>query len=139
MTSHDEKQEQILSNVRKEPVAIEELRLSLTASFLSKNVKIIGIAVLPNQMIVILDNKFDRLLLVNEDGTKQKRIPGSNDLYDLTVVDNTTVAASTTVGVSVISIETKKSTKQLISVCVMDLSINKGPSFAVFLAKEYYL
>ena len=109
------KQAQIMSVIQPPSVkSINDIKLTLHNTFNGLKVKnitcITGCIVCPNgKMILIENNSNSRLIILNDDGTFDKVIPCSLSYrFDVTYLDDRTVAVSTGNGIEIINIDTNK-------------------------------
>ena len=90
--------------------SIDDIKLTLhTTLNIQKGKYIIGIkgcTVCPNGKFIFVDNHNRRLVIFNENGTIDKEIPcSSGNPFDVTCLDETTVAVSTNNGIEIINIK----------------------------------
>jgi sugar lactone lactonase YvrE len=95
-----------------------EIKLTLHTTFnIPKgkyNIEIRGCIVCPNGKMIFVDIKNSRLVILNEDGTLDKAIPCSlGYLFDVTCLDDTTVAVSTSNGIEIIDVESTKTERHI--------------------------
>jgi hypothetical protein len=115
------KQAQIMSVMQPPPVkSINDIKLTLHATFDITNVNdnntITGCIVSPNGKMIFLNNDCpnQRLIILNKDGTLDKVITRSMcDSYDVTCLDDTTVAVSTYSGIEIINIDSTKTERHI--------------------------
>lgn len=56
--------------------------------------------------LVLADNTYNKVILLNEDGEKEIDIPTSSGQWDVTVITNNLIAVSTNRGVDIINVYT---------------------------------
>jgi len=110
------KQAQIMSVIKHPSVkSINDIKLTLHTTFnISKRQGMIGITgciVCPNGKMIFVDNIKRRLVILNEEGTLDKEI--SCSLFDVTCLDDTTVAVSTINGIEIININSTKTERYI--------------------------
>jgi hypothetical protein len=104
-------QAQIMSVIQHPSVkSINDIKLTLHTTFnIPKgkgNIAITGCIVCPNGKMIVVDNSYNkRLVTLNEDGTLDKEISCSYYPFDVTCLDDTTVAVSTTNGIGIVNID----------------------------------
>ena len=110
-----DKQAQIMSVTQHPSVkSINDIKLTLHTTFNipTRNgiIGITGCIVCPNGKMIFVDYNSNRgLIILNEDGTLDKVITHSLcDLFDVTCLDDTTVAVSTDNGIEIININSTK-------------------------------
>jgi DNA-binding beta-propeller fold protein YncE len=110
------KQAQIMSVIQPPSVkSINDIKLTLHNTFdIPKGNNIItitGCIVCPNDKMILVDCYWNnrRLVILNDDGTLDKVIPCSMSYpFDVTYLDDRTVAVATNNGIEIINIDTKK-------------------------------
>jgi DNA-binding beta-propeller fold protein YncE len=109
------KQAQIMSVIQPSSVkSINDIKLTLHNTFdilKGKNaINITGCIVSPNGKMILVDCYYNRrLVILNDDGTLDKVIPCSLCYpFDVTYLDDRTVAVSTSNGIEIINIDPKK-------------------------------
>jgi outer membrane protein assembly factor BamB len=114
------KQAQIISVIQPPSVkSINDFKFTLHNTFdipKGKNkIGITGCIVCPNGKMILVDfHSNHRLVILNDDGTLDKKIPCSLAFpCDVTYLDDRTVAVSTTNGIEIINIDTKKSERSI--------------------------
>jgi DNA-binding beta-propeller fold protein YncE len=113
------KQAQIMSVIQPPSVkSINDIKLTLHTTFNIPNVKgnntIRGCIVSPNGKIIFVDNYNRRLLILNADGTLDNEITClSSNSFDVTCLDDTTVAVSTDSGIEIININSTKAERRI--------------------------
>jgi len=114
-----DKQPQSMSVIHHPSVkSIKDIKLTLHTTFNIPKVKgiinIKGCIVCPNGKMIFVDWLNNGLVIVNDDGTLDKEIHCSlGDTFDVTYLDDTTVAVSTDNGIEIININSTK-TKRFI-------------------------
>ena len=104
-------QAQIMSVIQHPSVkSINDIKLTLHTTFnIPKgkgSIAITGCIVCPNGKMIVVDNSYNRrLVTLNEDGTLDKEISCSYYPFDVTCLDDTTVAVSTTNGIEIVNID----------------------------------
>ena len=105
-----DKQEQIMSVIQHSSVkSNNDIKLTLDRTFIFKardeDIYITGCLVCPNGKMIFVDNCNNRLIILNEVGTLDKEIHCSQgDPFDVTCIDDTTVAVSTANGIEITNI-----------------------------------
>ena len=113
------KQAQIISVIQHPSVkSINDIKLTLHTTFnIPTREGIIGITgciVCPNGTMIFVDYYNNRLVILNEDGTLDKEIPCSlSNAFDVTCLDDTTVAVSTYSGIEIININSAKTERRI--------------------------
>jgi DNA-binding beta-propeller fold protein YncE len=115
------KQAQIMSVIQHPSVkSINDIKLTLHTTFDISKVKgnnnITGCIVSPNGKMIFVDNHFPnpRLAILNDDGTLDKEITCSLGYpFDVTCLDDTTVAVSTGNGIDIINIDSTKTERRI--------------------------
>ena len=115
------KQAQIMSVIQPPSVkSINDIKLTLHATFDISKVKgsntITGCIVSPNGKMIFLNYDYisQRLNIINEDGTLDKVIPClPMNSFDVTCLDDTTVAVSTYNGIEIININSTKTERHI--------------------------
>ena len=98
--------------------SINDIKLTLHTTFnIPKgkyNIEIRGCIVCPNGKMIFVDIKNSRLVILNDDGTLDKVITCSlGYLFDVTCLDDTTVAVSTSNGIEIIDVESTKTERHI--------------------------
>ena len=105
-----DKQEQIMSVIQHSSVkSNNDIKLTLDRTFIFKardeDIYITGCLVCPNGKMIFVDNCNNRLIILNEVGTLDKEIHCSlGGPFDVTCIDDTTVAVSTANGIEITNI-----------------------------------
>ena len=113
------KQAQIMSVIQPPSVkSINDIKLTLHTTFNITKVKgnntITGCIVCPNGKMIFVDYYNRRLIILNEDGTLDKVITCSRgNSFDVTCLDDTTVAVSTSRGIEIININSRKTERYI--------------------------
>ena len=114
------KQAQIMSVIQPPSVkSINDIKLTLHNTFdipkRNNNITITGCIVSPNGKVILVDSCYNsRLVILNDDGTLDKEIPCSMGYpFDVTHLDERTVAVSTKAGIEIINIDTKKTERRI--------------------------
>jgi DNA-binding beta-propeller fold protein YncE len=113
------KQAQIMSVIQPPSVkSINNIKLTLHATFDIPKVKgnndITGCIVSPNGKIIFVDYYNRRLLILNEDGTLDNELTClPMNSFDVTCLDDTTVAVSTGNGIEIININSRKTERHI--------------------------
>jgi DNA-binding beta-propeller fold protein YncE len=115
------KQAQIMSVIQPPSVkSINDIKLTLHATFdipkIKGNNNISGCIVSPNGKMIFVNYHYisQRLIILNEDGTLDNEItclPGNS--FDVTCLDDTTVAVSTSNGIEIININSTKTERRI--------------------------
>jgi hypothetical protein len=114
-----DKQRQIMSVIQHPSVkSINDIKLTLHFTFnIQKgkgNINITGCTVCPNDKIIFVDYYNSRLVIIDEDGPLDKAISCSLGYpFDVTCLDDTTVAVSTYSGIEIINIESTKTERRI--------------------------
>jgi hypothetical protein len=109
--SRKAKQAQLMTVMQHTSVkSINDVKLTFHTTFnIPKgkyNIEIGGCIVCPNGKMIFVDFKDSRFVILNEDGTLDKVITCSlGYLFDVTCLDDTTVAVSTSNGIEIIDVE----------------------------------
>ena len=113
-------QAQIISVIQHPSViSITDIKLTLYTTFnIPRGEDAIGIRgciVCPNGKMIFVDNSYNnKLLILNDDGTLDKEICCSlGDPFDVTSLDDTTVAVSTDNGIEILNIDSKKTERRI--------------------------
>jgi DNA-binding beta-propeller fold protein YncE len=90
--------------------SINDIKLTLHTTFNIRkgifNTGITGCIVCPNGKIIVVDNSYNRrVATLNEDGTLYKEIFCSHYPFDVTCLDDATVAVSTMNGIGIVNID----------------------------------
>jgi DNA-binding beta-propeller fold protein YncE len=114
------KQAQIMSVIQPPSVkSINDIKLTLHNTFnglKGKNITCIkGCNVCPNGKMILVENNLNsRLVILNDDGTLDKVITCSMSFpFDVTYLDDRTVAVSTSTGIDIINIDTKTTERRI--------------------------
>jgi hypothetical protein len=114
------KQAQIMSVIQHPSVkSINDIQLTLHNTFDIPKGKsyicITGCIVCPNGKMILVDcYNNNRLVILNDDGTLDKEIPCSLSYpFDVTYLDDRTVAVATNNGIEIINIDTKKTERRI--------------------------
>ena len=114
-----DKQRQIMSVIQHPSVkSINDIKLTLHFTFnIQKgkgNINITGCTVCPNDKIIFVDYYNSRLVIIDEDGPLDKAISCSLGYpFDVTCLDDTTVAVSTYSGIEIININSAKTERRI--------------------------
>ena len=115
------KQTQIMSVIQHPSVkSIDDIKLTLPTTFnIPTREGIIGITgciVCPNGKMIFVDYSNSRLVILNDDGTLDKEIScplAMGKSFDVTCLDDTTVAVSTGTGIEIINIVSTKTERRI--------------------------
>jgi outer membrane protein assembly factor BamB len=115
------KQAQIMSVIQPPSVkSINDIKLTLHATFDIPKVKgnndITGCIVMPNGKMIFVNYDYisQRLIILNEDGTLDNEITClPMNSFDVTCLDDTTVAVSTSNGIEIININSRKTERRI--------------------------
>jgi hypothetical protein len=113
------KQAQIISVLQHPSVkSINDIKLTLHTTFnIPKgkvSITITGCIVCRNGKMIFVENLNRRLVILNEDGTLDKEIPCSQSFpFDVTCLDDTTVAISIGNGIEIININSSKTERHI--------------------------
>ena len=114
------KQAQIMSVIQPPSVkSINDIKFTLHNTFdIPKGKTKIGITgciVCPNGKLILVDSFYNRrLVILNDDGTLDKVIPGSERYpFGVTYLDDRTVAVSISTGIEIININTKNTERRI--------------------------
>jgi len=113
------KQVQIMSVIQHPSVkSINDIKFTLHATCNIPNKKcdifIAGCNVCPNGKLIFIDNDNSSLVIINKDGTLDKEISCSlRDSFDVTCLDDTTIAVSTDNGIEIINIDSTKTERRI--------------------------
>jgi DNA-binding beta-propeller fold protein YncE len=115
------KQAQIMSVIQPPSVkSINDIKLTLHATFdipkIKGNNNITGCIVSPNGKMIFVNYDYisQRLIILNEDGTLDNEITCSpRNSFDVTCLDDTTVAVSTSNGIEIININSTKTERRI--------------------------
>jgi gas vesicle protein len=119
ITTRKDKQAQIMSVIQHSPVkSINDIKLVLPTIFDipegKGSIYITGSIVCPNGKIIFAENHNRRLIILNVDGTFHKEIPCSlSDPFDVTFLDDTTIAVSAYSGIEIININSTKTERRI--------------------------
>jgi DNA-binding beta-propeller fold protein YncE len=117
--SRKDKQAQLMTVMQHTSVkSINDVKLTFHTTFnIPKgkyNIEIGGCIVCPNGKMIFVDFKDSRLVILNEDGTLDKVITCSlGYLFDVTCLDDTTVAVSTSNGIEIIDVESPETERHI--------------------------
>jgi hypothetical protein len=113
------KQAHIMSAIQHPSVnSINDIKLTLHTTFnitiRKGDIRITGCIVCPNCKMIYVDKYNSRLIILNDDGTLDKEIPSSICYpFDITCLDDTTIAVSTINGIEIININSTKTERHI--------------------------
>jgi len=113
------KQAQCMSVIQHPSVkSINDIKVTLHTTFNipkgNGNIDITGCTICPNGKMIFVDHSNNRLVILNEDGTLDIEIHCSLGIpFDVTCVDDTTLAASTNNGIEIININSGKTGRRI--------------------------